>query len=100
MANSSITAFCASKNVLCEGGNTIKHFVGLEPNRTYTLIMTNAKADCSLEKADKKGEKSVLPFTFEHCSSLTQQTHMGGRFDIISRSLQQATQRSTSSCET
>lgn len=101
MANSSITAFCASKNVLCvhkDRHTLLKYFVALGlRHRSHkgcwadqAKIRKSNENPCSGESRLGVKEKrhcwiSHLRRALQLLISATQQTHQDRRFDIISR---------------
>lgn len=110
MANSSITAFCASKNVLCvhKDGHTFKYFAvpGLHQQwMSQKLESQNENPRSRESRLGIEGKDTAEFHTWgEHCGSLSQQLSKHTRMeDLISSAVvaeQQATGRSTPSYET
>lgn len=95
MVKSLITAFCASKNVLCGDGDAFKYFAEPELHNRYPTCPSLLQR----KQIRSKGEKRVLNFTLKSSQQTLKRTKTA---DLISSAVvaeQQAAGRSTSSYE-
>lgn len=66
MVKSLITAFCASKNVLCGDGDAFKYFAEPELNNRYHTCPSLLQR----KQIRSKGEKRALNFTLRACAAI------------------------------